>query len=493
MTSSPYASASTRPSRRPWAQQYHRYATNNETDSATRQLRGLEPASDRPLQGQLNAQPEEDPLLPQQSKPQQTSTTHTYNTYPSTKNGITMPMADATASSTIQQETKMTTSAHRRLQDVLNGPVAVEPVLPPPLASTNPRRTSTSANQLPAPPRLLRRSSSAIRLTTSLEGKATVVLEDAPPSSPPKPLPTPGPRSARRGLLSTPVDSSLWEFCCDNQSAIRSPVATPPQPSEATQALRLLRTRRNTIGSIPTLLRTLSQSQPTAAVAAATTEQEEGFVKTTPIKKKPQPVLSSSERKSVPKSPAAKTPAKKTPSKTPSKIPSKIPSKTPSKIPAKRQQQERKVITSTKKASRPKPLTTTSNRIRKDFGSPDSDKENHPPGAPFSPPQDPPKRRALGVSGKGALNSVPTPVSKAKSKHAPSKKPNAHSAVDEGYGASQETATSTGNEKDSQEAELFIGSQVGGFHGGIRLTSPRRVDELECVENLLRLRGGTWR
>ncbi|KAI5853813.1 hypothetical protein BZA05DRAFT_270382 [Tricharina praecox] len=537
MTSSPYAAAaaSTGPSQRPRARQYHRCTnttttTNNNSNNnsnieihpATRQLREpeeAEPASGQLQQEQSDARSEGVPSLPHESKSQHTTvTTQSHNTYTFTKKGFIMPTAAVTASTatTIQHETKMTTSAaHRRLQDVLNGPVIApaaieEPVLPPPLASTNPRRTpststSASANQLPPPPRLLRRSSSAIRLTTSLEGKATVVLEDAPPSSPPKQLPTPGPRTARRRPLSTPVDSSLWEFCCDNQSAIRSPAATPPQPSEATQALRLLRTRRNTIGSLPTLLRTLSQTQPITAAATTTTTstnttnttnttaiRKDEFVKPTPVKKKPQPALPSlSEKKksSVSKPLAAKTPAKKTPSKT------------PSKPPLKKQQQDRKVITSTKKASRPKPLTGSFSRNRKDFGSfesLDSDKENHPPGASFSPPPDPPKRRALGVAGKGALNGTSTATSVKKPKSKPStsssnRRPSTYDIVDEGYGASQESISFGGHENESQDAELFVDGQDGGFGSTVRLASPRRVDELECVENLLSLRGGTWR
>jgi len=501
MTSSPYASTSTRPSQRSRTQQYHRYSNDNDNDinPATRQPRDpgeAELASDQPQRKQLNAQSGEDPLLAQESKSKQTIT-HTTCTF--TKKGITMPTAAVTASTTttIQQEMNMTTSAaHRRLQYVLNGSgvaeavagvaeAVEEPVLPPPLASTNPRRTSSasvSANQL-RPPRLLRRSSSAIRLTTSLEGKATVILEDPPPSSPPKPLSIPGPRPARRGPLSTPVDSSLWEFCCDNQSAFRSPAQTPPQPSEATQALRLLRTRRNTIGSVPTLLQTLSQSQP---IAATTTTQKDEFVKP---KKKPQPALSSSSEKkrtsSASKPLVSKTPAKKIPFKTSSKPPTK-----------KQQQHERKVITSAKKTLRPKPLTGPSNRTKKDFGSfesLDSDKENHPPGAPFSPPSNPPKRRALGVSGKGTLNSAPIRVQKPNSKGTPSRRPSKHDFVDEGYGASQGTVNFGGHEDDGQKSELLSASQGSGFGGGIRLASPRRVDELECVENLLSLRGGTWR
>lgn len=45
------------------------------------------------------------------------------------------------------------------------------------------------------------------------------------------------------------------------------------------------------------------------------------------------------------------------------------------------------------------------------------------------------------------------------------------------------------------ETQELVGSQDGDF---IAVAdgdsgSPRRIDEMECVENLLSLRGGTWR
>lgn len=383
-----------------------------------------------------------------------------------------VPAASAPMPSTTStQEPKMTTSAaHRRLQDVLNGgktnPVTPEKpsiLPPPPIPSSHPRRTP--ANQSLPPPRLLRRSSSAIRLTTNLEGRATVVLEDEPEpaSSPPKPPPTPAPRSAKRRPQSTPVDSKLWEFCCDSQSALlRSPQRTPPQPSEATQALRLLRTRRSTLGSaiVPALPRTLSQSQPT------TTNQQ--FLKPTSKKPKPQTLQ-------------------------PPPPPSSVSKKTPAK-------RLRKVITTAKKAARPKPL---SNNPSKDFAifeqSLDSDKENRPPGAPASPPPEP-KRRVLGMSGKGSLNATTaTPSKKTMKGKSLYAGPSARKTLgerqqgrhepDEGYGASQETQCGGGAYEDDIEGDMHGASQDSGIAGG----SPRRIDEMECVENLLSLRGGTWR
>ena len=84
-------------------------------------------------------------------------------------------------------------------------------------------------------------------------------------------------------------------------------------------------------------------------------------------------------------------------------------------------------------------------------------------------------------------------MQKPNSKGTPSRRPSKHDFVDEGYGASQGTVNFGGHEDDGQKSELLSASQGSGFGGGIRLASPRRVDELECVENLLSLRGGTWR
>jgi hypothetical protein len=361
---------------------------------------------------QLVCEAEEDQLQPQ-----------THNTYAS-KEKKTMT-STASKNTTATQETKMTASAHRRLQDVLNGSIASsdEPVLPPP--TSNPRRTSGST--LP-PPRLLRRSSSNIRLTTSLEGKATVVLEDIPPSSPPKPPPTPAPAPTRRRPLSTPVDSKLWEFCCDNQSAIRSPASTPVQPSEATQALRLLRRRHtfsNAAGSkpiIPSLPRTQSATK---------------FLKPTPTKhSKSSPALKRSSSLNT----------------------------------------RKKIAPRTKKAS--KGFSSFEPSL-------DSDKENNEPGTPFSPPPEPKLQRR--VLGKGSANtgkkrSPPGPLGERE------KKRGRYEHRDEGCGG--------GNSQDTQrsfeESEfLDVGDGDGG--GRLKLSSPRRIDEMECVENLLSLRGGTWR
>jgi len=205
---------------------------------------------------------------------------------PPTKNTATASTSASATSTT--QDIKMPTSTHRRLQDVLNASVTPEKPSASVLPTTNARRTN-STNSLP-PPRLLKRSSSSVRLTTSLEGKATVILEDEESTSlSPVPLPSPGPpqqkytpaRNPQRPL-STQVDSKLWEFCCDNQLAIRSPARTPPQPSEAKQALRLLRTRSNS-GGVPSLFRSLSQAemsnppssgQPTKTLAKAPRERK---------------------------------------------------------------------------------------------------------------------------------------------------------------------------------------------------------------------------
>jgi hypothetical protein len=327
---------------------------------------------------------------------------------------IVTASTSASATSTTQ-DIKMPTSTHRRLQDVLNASVAPEKPSAPVLSTSNARRTNPT-NSLP-PPRLLKRSSSSVRLTTSLEGKATVILEDGEStSSPPVPLPSPGPpqqkytpaRNPQRPL-STQVDSKLWEFCCDNQSAIRSPARTPPQPSEATQALRLLRTRSNS-GGVSSLLRSLSQTE-----------------------------MSNPPSSSQPKKTLAKAP------------------------------RERKVITSNK-AARPKNLGINGKDIYHE-PSVDSDKENRPPGAPVSPPPERSNsRKALGVSGKGAV--VPTTTKRGKTRAGVSRK-----VLLEKMPSSGEDVYST-----SQESV-----------GSVSADSPRRIDEIECVENLLSLRGGTWR
>jgi len=332
---------------------------------------------------------------------------------PPTKNTATASTSASATSTT--QDIKMPTSTHRRLQDVLNASVTPEKPSASVLPTTNARRTN-STNSLP-PPRLLKRSSSSVRLTTSLEGKATVILEDEESTSlSPVPLPSPGPpqqkytpaRNPQRPL-STQVDSKLWEFCCDNQLAIRSPARTPPQPSEAKQALRLLRTRSNS-GGVPSLFRSLSQAE------------------------------------------MSNPPSSGQPTKTLAKAP-----------------RERKVITS-KKAARPKHLGINGKNICHE-PSVDSDKENRPPGAPVSPPPERLNpRKVLGVSGKGAV--VPTTTKKGKTKAGVSRKvllekmPNFAEDV---YSTSQESVGSTSTD------------------------SPRRIDEIECVENLLSLRGGTWR
>lgn len=154
---------------------------------------------------------------------------------------------------------------------------------------------------------------------------------------------------------------------------------------------------------------------------------------------------------------------------------------------------------SAQKVTRPKQHSNNSLKKKKSYSSfepsIDSDKENNEPGTPFSPPPES-KRRGLGVAGKGFLNSNSTPSKRNKNKR-PAFGDRERKRVkydhDEGYGASQETTGSF--ENDSQDSEIIVASQDSGIStgGGLRLSSPRRLDEMECVENLLSLRGGTWR
>lgn len=285
-----------------------------------------------------------------------------------------------------EQQPEMTTSAHQRLQDVLSSTPA------PPPRSVNPRRTNPPATPH-QPPRLLKRSSS-IRLSTSLEGKATVVLDEAPespplpPSSQPLPIPASVPRST--GPQRRIVDSKIWEFYCDNQAMIRSPGHPHLQPAEAKQALGLL---RNKVKPAPS----------------------------SPITQKKVVV----HRRQPPSSP---TKAKKS----------------------------RKLIS--KCTARPRKLP-----LLRDPGH-ESDKENRPPGAPVSPPPEPSrrvdaprksrKRKRQGGDARRILGDVPPPPLPSSSSYEPP--------------------------SSSHDAEM-------------ESSQPVRVDEMECVENLLSLRGGTWR
>ncbi|KAI5797494.1 hypothetical protein DFH27DRAFT_106013 [Peziza echinospora] len=112
------------------------------------------------------------------------------------------------------------------------------PPAPPPQTFVHPRRQPAApagSISAPPPPLLKRSSSSFLRLSTSLEGKAEVVIESEPTLPPP--LLTPrkanaagsfptGSSSALRGRGSSTMKSSrVWEFYCDNRDQ------APPQPT----------------------------------------------------------------------------------------------------------------------------------------------------------------------------------------------------------------------------------------------------------------------
>lgn len=304
-------------------------------------------------------------------------------------------------------EPEMTTSAHQRLQDVLSSTPA------PPPRRTNPRRTNAPTTPHHQPPPLLKRSSS-IRLSTSLEGKATVVLEEAPESPPSSlPIPIPVPASAPRssgscGPQRRIVDSKIWEFYCDNQAMIRSPGHPHLQPAEAKQALGLLRNKAKSIPLPP----------PPPDTSPTTITQQKKKKKKTPLARRPlhsSPTKAKKNRKIVSQRAIAIARPRLT---------------------RKQQQQQ---------------------ELPRDPGH-ESDKENRPPGAPVSPPPEPRRRaqksrkrkRPVSDDARRILGDVP--------------------AYDEPPSS-------------SQDAEMESAAHP----------PPVRVDEMECVENLLSLRGGTWR
>lgn len=107
----------------------------------------------------------------------------------------------------------------------------------------------------------------------------------------------------------------------------------------------------------------------------------------------------------------------------------------------------------------------------------ESDKENRPPGAPVSPPPEPrrcvegvqksrKRKRPVGDDARRILGDVSAAVVAA-----------AAAACEELSGSSQLDA----------EMEMAL------LPLPLPLPPPVRVDEMECVENLLSLRGGTWR
>jgi len=367
----------------------------------------------------------------------------------------------------------MTTSAHNRLQRVLSSAPAPAHHYPPP--STSRRRTApTTPNNAP---RLLKRSSS-IRLSTSLEGKASVVLEDEP-SSPPPPLlalrtPKVQPSSVSRSALKRrTIDSKVWEFCCDNQAVIRSPCRPHEEPSEATEALGLVRGRGNSSAHKP-LLKESSLGNSLDMVKPKKNLQK-AIPSSSPIKaKRSRKIISA---KSARPKPALSSNANAKPSTA--------------------------IATTAAGNSSKKPRTTS---LLPEPGQ-DSDKENRPPGAPVSPPPEP--HRVLGVSGKGDIinNSAKKKKRRTAGKNKTPRRGSDKPLPNKEKRRVLEETRSEGMRifydappTSSQVCETEYELPAGGGGGSQSFfdessqesAGPGRVDEMECVENLLSLRGGVW-
>ncbi|KAF3927358.1 hypothetical protein ABW21_db0203807 [Orbilia brochopaga] len=127
-------------------------------------------------------------------------------------------------------------------------PVEIQTLSPTPLQTyVNPRRTGLVAETTP---KLLKRSSSQVRLSMSFDGKATIVLEDDEET-------IASPRSSQTSA-STLVDSSqstlgehgctppkrrtinakIWESCCDSQSSLPKEPVKEDSPRKALKAIR---------------------------------------------------------------------------------------------------------------------------------------------------------------------------------------------------------------------------------------------------------------
>ncbi|KAJ6258855.1 hypothetical protein Dda_5750 [Drechslerella dactyloides] len=118
---------------------------------------------------------------------------------------------------------------------------------PTPLpAYANPRRTGLIADTTP---KLLKRSSSQVRLSMSFDGKATVVLEDeeeavaSPHSSQTSASTLVDSQSSFHEHACTPpkrrtVDAKIWESCCDSQSSMPAEPVKEDSPRKALKAIR---------------------------------------------------------------------------------------------------------------------------------------------------------------------------------------------------------------------------------------------------------------
>ncbi|KAK6530101.1 hypothetical protein TWF694_003473 [Orbilia ellipsospora] len=113
----------------------------------------------------------------------------------------------------------------------------------------NPRRSGLTAQPAPS---LLKRSSSAVRLSMSFDGKATIVLEDdedeLPRGSQASILPESPQPSFRESITSksivvTPakrrtVNAKIWESCVDSQSSLPAEPVKEDSPRKALKAIR---------------------------------------------------------------------------------------------------------------------------------------------------------------------------------------------------------------------------------------------------------------
>ncbi|KAF3932137.1 hypothetical protein ABW20_dc0107793 [Dactylellina cionopaga] len=106
----------------------------------------------------------------------------------------------------------------------------------------NPRRSGFIAQPQPS---LLKRSSSAIRLSMSFDGKATIVLEDedAVPCNSQTSTIVDSPQSSFHEPTATPpkrrtVNAKIWESCCDIQSSTPVEPVKEDSPRKALKAIR---------------------------------------------------------------------------------------------------------------------------------------------------------------------------------------------------------------------------------------------------------------
>lgn len=136
---------------------------------------------------------------------------------------------------------------------------------------------------------------------------------------------------------------------------------------------------------------------------------------------------------------------------------------------------QRAIATTTRSKPLSKKQQQQQQELPRDPGH-ESDKENRPPGAPVSPPPEPrrcvegvqksrKRKRPVGDDARRILGDVSAVVAAAAA------------ACEELSGSSQLDA-------EMETALLPL---------PLPLPPPVRVDEMECVENLLSLRGGTWR